>query len=902
MDKAQATSRTHAKKILVVADDLIAATDLKSELLKLGYEVPALVASGEDAVRKAAEIHPDLILMDIVLAGPMSGIAAATEINKSMTTPIVYLTDIAEAKTIAEAKKSEPFGYLIKPCNVATIMSTIEMALSKCAADARRRESADNLKSLQTEQRILLENIGAGVLFLKNRKIVWANPSMSRIFGYSVGELEGEDTRLLYPDQETYRKTGAAGYAALSRGEVYSRPVQMQKKDGSPLWCNIIGQAINPARLEEGTLWLLEDVTEQKRNEEQVQRLSDQRKVILDNIASCVFFLRKRIVQWANVKASTLFGYTLEEFRGEETLMLYPDNESFQKLGREAYPLLQQGESYSTERQMKKKGGELFWCRIVGQAINPLDLEQGSIWLVDDITERKLNEEALRESEEYFKALFEQAGDYILVLEPRDKGAPVIIDANRSACEKHGYTREELIGKPVTMLETDASRTFVQERKSKLMLGHAATFEGTHLAKDGSTFPVEISAKLVQIDNKKPVIFSIERDISEQKKYQKMLLDSAKNWQDTFDSISDAITIHDNDFNIIASNRSAKMLLGLSDAEGGNKKCFQYYHGKESPPFQCPSCQARNTGEHVLSEVFEPHLDRYLEIKAFPHFLEGKQIGGIVHIVRDISERKKWEDEILEARGIAEKANQAKSEFLDNMSHEFRTPLHAILSFSSFGISRIDKVDKEKLLDYFQKIHIAGEKLLPLVNDILDLSKLEAGKMQYTMKEHNLTTLVWEDAAVFETLVLDKNLRLKLPPATLKHMAVFDRDKIGQVIRNFLSNSIKFTPNGKTISIEITPAVLPPANTASGGEIAAITLCVTDEGIGIPGEELESVFEQFVQSSKTTTGAGGTGLGLPISRKIINDHCGRTWAENNPGGGTSFYFSIPKNGLQEQHS
>ncbi len=254
---------------------------------------------------------------------------------------------------------------------------------------------------------------------------------------------------------------------------------------------------------------------------------------------------------------------------------------------------------------------------------------------------------------------------------------------------------------------------------------------------------------------------------------------------------------------------------------------------------------------------------------------------------------------LLEGKIRAEQENQAKSEFLANVSHEFRTPLHAILSFSSFGISRIDTAGREKLLDYFAKIHSAGEKLLPRLNDILDLTKLEAGKMQYTMKEQDLTALAWEAAAIFETLALEKNLILELPPATCLHLAVFDRDKIGQVLQNFLANAIKFTPAGKKISIEITKAILPQANMDSNSEIAALTLCVVDEGIGISETELESIFEQFVQGSKTLSRAGGTGLGLSISRKIINDHCGRAWAENNPAGGASFCFSIPKNDLKD---
>ncbi len=143
--------------------------------------------------------------------------------------------------------------------------------------------------------------------------------------------------------------------------------------------------------------WLsMQTVRKQLGSEYELRRLSAEREAVLDNIASGVFLLKSRLVTWANRKAAGLFGYLPEEIIRKDTSIFYPDRESFEQLGREAYPLLAQGKVYSTEREMKKKGGELIWCSIVGQAINAVDLEQGAIWLLDDITERKRIEEELK--------------------------------------------------------------------------------------------------------------------------------------------------------------------------------------------------------------------------------------------------------------------------------------------------------------------------------------------------------------------------------------------------------------------------------------------------------------------------------------------------------------------------
>lgn len=239
--------------------------------------------------------------------------------------------------------------------------------------------------------------------------------------------------------------------------------------------------------------------------------------------------------------------------------------------------------------------------------------------------------------------------------------------------------------------------------------------------------------------------------------------------------------------------------------------------------------------------------------------------------------------EAIQAEAEAQKANQAKSVFLANISHELRTPLHGILSFAELGLERADNLDPIHAKRYFDAIEQSGERLLALVNNLLDLEQLEAERFELELQQHNVIDTIKQVISRLEPDLIQKQLQLTLENQKQQQLATYDEKKISQVIQNLLVNSIRFTPTNGNIIIKA--ETLPDQQ--------AIRVTIKDSGVGIPDDELESVFDKFVQSSKTATGAGGTGLGLAISQEIIRAHQGTIRAIQPETSGACIWFTLP---------
>ena len=255
-------------------------------------------------------------------------------------------------------------------------------------------------------------------------------------------------------------------------------------------------------------------------------------------------------------------------------------------------------------------------------------------------------------------------------------------------------------------------------------------------------------------------------------------------------------------------------------------------------------------------------------------------VSGVLTIFVDVSEFREAERATQEARHAAEEASRAKSEFVANMSHELRTPLQSILGFAELGALRGRA--EPRLAGMFEDIHSAGQRMLALVNDLLEVSKLESTVGTFHLERIDLRGLIQPVVKELEPLLARSQQTMHLRLSELPLVAKVDPLRLQQVIRNVVANAIKFSPPGSSITVV--------GRMDSRGQVH---LEVHDEGPGVPEAELEQIFEAFVQSSKTKDGSGGTGLGLAICRKIIEAMGGQIFARNLTPKGAAFHIVLP---------
>lgn len=330
-------------------------------------------------------------------------------------------------------------------------------------------------------------------------------------------------------------------------------------------------------------------------------------------------------------------------------------------------------------------------------------------------------------------------------------------------------------------------------------------------------------------------------------------------------------------------NRAWEDFMGLARAEVLGRRGVHFMTADDAAMHALRDAELSRRGDKIRYEAKVTHRDgTRRDVIVIKVMLPGSATheAGWLSTMMDVSEFREAERVTREAKEAAEESSRAKSEFTANVSHELRTPLQAILGFSELGVIRAS--DHPRLQAMFKEINGGGQRMLALVNNLLDISRLESAVGSMHLVRADVRGLVTAAAQDMQAQADAKAVQLSLTLGPDLLIAKVDDERFKQVIRNVLSNAIKYAPAGSAVDVS-----------ACEHESREVWVQVRDHGPGIPAAELDTIFEAFEQSSRTKDGSGGTGLGLAVCRKILDFHGGRIEAANMPGGGAIFTIALP---------
>ncbi|MTJ81448.1 MAG: response regulator, partial [Telmatospirillum sp.] len=503
-----------------------------------------------------------------------------------------------------------------------------------------------------------------------------------------------------------------------------------------------------------------QDVTEREATLEATRRAAAEHVAVFQSAGLGIAVLDHRHFVRVNNRLAETLGYSPEELAGQDSRIIFAAEADYEQAGREAYPALARGKTSQLEWQYRRKNGSVFWGRASGRAIDALDPTGGSVWVLEDITERRSAEERLAKAETRLRLL--------------TNSVPVAVFEIRTSGDLFWFT---FMGRRVR----DILGVGPEE-----LIANGDRFYGAILPED--------------------------RDPTE-----------------------------------------ARILEGLRKGDG-----FQ-----------------------VRFRLDRDDDDRWTLMEAVP--LETGAKGSLwTGYLQDVTEATRAEDALRQAKNLAEEAARTKSDFLANMSHEIRTPMNAIIGMSHLAMKTGLSPRQH---DYLRKIQDAGQHLLGIINDVLDLSKIEAGKMSLEKSPFDLDKLLDSLAGLLGEKTTAKGLELVFDvapdvPRTLQG----DSLRLGQILINYANNAVKFTDHGE---IDVIARVR-----ESGDREVLLYFAVRDTGIGIAEEQQQRLFQNFQQADTSTTRQfGGTGLGLAISKRLARMMGGDVGVESRPGVGSTFWFT-----------
>lgn len=904
----------------------IYAYDRKVGEITLGYSLSSMIDSLDDFRWKAALISGVCLFL-----GFMGAIFASRIISEPVTKLLKSFQKVAEGDLSVkiDTDSEDEFGKLSRGFNQmvdALKFATDEISESNAALIneiEQKKLVEENLRKLT--QAVIQSPVSIMITSI-DKIIEYVNPRFLEYMKITESEIIGKKSEFLTrceKDPTLYNYLAET----VMNGKVWKGEFEDELPDGRKTWefVSISGIKNDDDKITH-FITVREDISERKLLEQNLRKY----EFIVNSSKEFIILINKNLeIEAVNDSFCKSLEIERNDLLNKNINFALPCN-GFQNKLSSTLPKVFNGEevTFSDKFNFNNFNDRFFEVTLypfkitVGEDISHISV------IIRDITKQKNAEIELIESEQLYKELVSNLPDLVVV---HQNGK--VMFSNSAVKEVLGYDTDEVNSKNILDFIAPQFRDdVINSIEARLRGEQISSYEIQLIKKDGGRIIVEIRGALITYHGKTAtlnvlvnitqrkeyerqlirmnelleekisertseltdVVAKLKNEIEERIRFEQNLRDSEEKFKALAEYSSDSIMRFDLNCNILYANRESSIFLGLALNEGESKSVHDINLSEELVLIFHNAVEEVAETKNMYRVEFEVKSRGWFDLIASPEFSTHGNVKSILCSLRNISKLKENEFELISAKEKALEASRLKSEFLANMSHEIRTPMNAILGFTDLLALSLSE---PKHLNYLNSIKAGGQSLLTLINDILDLSKIEAGKMDLNPEPLDLKSFIKDIVKIFSPRIDEKNLGFILSiDEEIPNSLLLDEVRLRQVLFNLIGNAVKFTDTG-SISLSVTKTF-----TDNIKSKLDLTLKVRDTGIGIPEDARIVIFESFKQQhGQNTKKYGGTGLGLAITKRLVEIMGGKINLESTLGEGSEFtvyLFDIPASAIE----